>query len=77
MQYTVNQDEVLARLQGKLEPGNTYMMPNVPTETAQADQQSSMDSYMAKPWAIISYRDNLNMEKVQIWSEDLLSIFWQ
>ena len=62
MQYSPNQDEVLACLQGKLEPGNTYMMPNVPPGTPQADHQSSMNDYMGKPWAKISYRDNLNMD---------------
>lgn len=62
MQYTPNQDEVLECLKGKLEAGSTYMMPNVPPGTPQAEHEASMSKYLGKPWAKVSYRNDLNMD---------------
>lgn len=78
MQYTENQDEILAFLDGKLEEG-TYFLPTVPEGASQEEQQALAETATGKPWAKISYRasfnSNMGMNLVRGFATDLIAAF--
>ena len=60
MQYSVDQDEILTMLDGKLEPGQ-YMLPRMPEGASMEDSEKYIVPYLGKRWLQINYRDNLQM----------------
>ena len=60
MQYSVDQDEILTMLDGKLEPGQ-YMLPRMPEGASMEDSEKYIVPYLGKRWMQINYLDNLQM----------------
>ncbi len=62
MQYTPQQDEILAVLESSgIEEGD-YFLPTTPTTAPSAEvQEEYMGKYWGKPWARISYHKALDM----------------
>lgn len=58
IQYTPNQDEILAALDGKLDDG-TYFLPTVPPGTPREEHEAAMQEAVGKPWAVINYHEEL------------------
>ncbi len=75
MQYTENQDAILANLAENLKPGTYFLPQAAPGE----DQQAAMARYEGKPYAAIHYRPSMNtgmgMQLVRGFAVDLVSAF--
>ena len=56
MEYSENQDEIMAALEGKLADG-TYYMPNMTPGMSSEEMQAHWESRIGKPWAVISYHN--------------------
>ncbi len=54
VQYTAEQDKILAVLSESLKDGE-YFLPTVPPGTSAEDQQKLMEQAVGKPWATINY----------------------
>lgn len=59
--YTANQDVILEALTQNLTDDGTYFMPNAAPGSSREETQNTMNSYMGKPWAIVSYHSSFEM----------------
>ena len=61
MQYTPKQDAILQFLDSQdLEPGG-YMIPRAPNDVSMEEAQKQFEPYLGKPWAMVTYYDDLDM----------------
>ena len=60
MDYTPNQDAILEVLEANLEEGE-YFIPRASRDLPEAEQQALMNDRVGKPWALVSYRNSLDM----------------
>ena len=58
-QYTASQDTILEVLAANLEEG-TYFLPTVPSGTSQEEAQKFMTEQTGKPWAVVSYHEEMS-----------------
>lgn len=59
--YTENQDAIIESLSQNLSEDGSYFMPNVAPGSSQEEAQETMNGYMGKPWAIVSYHSSFEM----------------
>lgn len=78
--YTENQDVILDALSQNLAEDGTYFMPNVAPGSSREEAQSTMNNYMGKPWAIVSYHSkfemNMGMNMFRAIITNLLAVFF-
>ena len=60
-QYTPDQNEVLAYLSSRFNKDAQYLMPSYPPDASMEEREKAMKSAEGKPWAIVSYHKEMNM----------------
>lgn len=58
--YTPKQDTILNFLSQHMEEGS-YFLPTVPPDMPASEHQAAMEKAMGKPWATISYHNEMNI----------------
>lgn len=60
--YTPNQDKIIEALNQNLTEEGTYMLPMPAPGSSSEQQQATMESYMGKPWAQVTYHKAMSTE---------------
>lgn len=61
MQYTPNQDKVIAALSEHLTEDGTYFVPRATPDASMEEAEALGAKLVGKPWALVSYRTSYNM----------------
>jgi len=78
LQHSPVQDEILSCFAANNLAEGSYFLPNVPANTPSAEQQEAMNSFIGKPWAILTYHKsmeaNMGMNMFRGFIVDFLSV---
>ena len=58
--YTANQDRIMEALSQNLTENGSYMLPQAPPGSSQAEQQAYMEGVASKPWAMVNYHKSFD-----------------